>query len=487
MVPAGSEPALLRWRLHWSPDGDLAVDAEDVTGGDVGPADRVAGGPARRRCSRRTPSSRATSLCGSRAGSAGDVPEILRGQVAVGLYDATNRLLDATGVQIAGVLDDVYADAAAERTYGVTFAWCAAVVPDLGADGPGRRPADLAGRISRRRSGVRCDAHADGAARRRVVDGDRRRTRNARYLYDVTVWAPSTRRGREQPGHRPVLRRADAGLHQVGGRRPRRPHLPAGAVADHRRRRSWRGRSTRRSTSCTCATSRSATRPCPRPIAAPTWRSPTTATGPGTCGPWPTPGSTPCTCCPASTSPRSARTRASRRRRRRPTAATSRRTRPTASSSRPASTEIRSADALQLGLRPAALRTPTGRTRRRPPRPTVAPGSRSSARWSAGCTGRPARGARPGLQPHRGGGAGREVRARPGGAGLLPPARPERRGVHLDLLPERRHRARDGREADGRLGGHLGARLPRRRVPVRPDGPPLDGRTCSRCGPRSTG
>ena len=47
MVPAGSEPALLRWRLHWSPDGGLAVDAEDVTGGDDARLTLGRGGPAR--------------------------------------------------------------------------------------------------------------------------------------------------------------------------------------------------------------------------------------------------------------------------------------------------------------------------------------------------------------------------------------------------------------------------------------------------------
>ena len=73
MVPAGSEPALLRWRLHWSPDGGLAVDAEDVTGGDDARLTR-----SRRACpmrsSTRTPSSTATSRCGSREGAGTTCP-----------------------------------------------------------------------------------------------------------------------------------------------------------------------------------------------------------------------------------------------------------------------------------------------------------------------------------------------------------------------------------------------------------------------------
>ena len=43
------------------------------------------------------------------------------------------------------------------------------------------------------------------------------------------------------------------------------------------------------------------------------------------------------------------------------------------------------------------------------------------------------------------------------------------------LLLEHRHRAPDDGEADGRLGGHLGARVQGRRLPLRPDGPPLEG------------
>ncbi len=164
MVPAGSEPALLRWRLHWSPDGGLAVDAEDVTGGDDARLTRVAGGPAR--CGpRRAPRARGLPRAAAPARAPARRARDPAGQVAVGLYDSTDRLLDATGVQIAGVLDDVYAGAASARTYGVTFSRCPRVVPALGADRPGRRPARLAGRISGRRTGDRRDANADGAAR----------------------------------------------------------------------------------------------------------------------------------------------------------------------------------------------------------------------------------------------------------------------------------------------------------------------------------
>ncbi len=48
------------------------------------------------------------------------VPEILTGQLAVAAYDSSGALRDATGVQVPGVLDDVYADAA-EADLGPTW------------------------------------------------------------------------------------------------------------------------------------------------------------------------------------------------------------------------------------------------------------------------------------------------------------------------------------------------------------------------------
>ena len=79
-----------------------------------------------------------------------------------------------------------------------------------------------------------------------------------------------------------------------------------------------------------------------------------------------------------------------------------------------------------------------------------------------------------------------EVGPRPRRARLLPPAQRDGRGRDLDLLPEHRDRARDGREAHGRLGGHVGPRLQGRRLPLRPHGPPLASRTCRPSATRST-
>ena len=50
---------------------------------------------------------------------------------------------------------------------------------------------------------------------------------------------------------------------------------------------------------------------------------------------------------------------------------------------------------------------------------------------------------------------------------------------HLDLLRRHRARERDDGQARRRLGGHLGQAVQGRRLPLRPDGLPPQGRTCS--------
>ena len=119
-MPAGTNPELLDWRLHWSPDGGLAVDAEAVTGGSVADLDYDADGlPAAVTAAHpELKGYLALRLSDKVARKAGD---ILRGQVAVALYDNGGALLDATGVQTAYVLDSLYAGRASTRAYGATF------------------------------------------------------------------------------------------------------------------------------------------------------------------------------------------------------------------------------------------------------------------------------------------------------------------------------------------------------------------------------
>ena len=190
MVPDGAEPALLKWRLAWSRTGGLAVDAEDITGGSSA---------ALRYDPKGLPASVVTAhpeLKGYLAlrldrTTAAQVPDILRGQVAVGMYDSLNRLLDATGVQVAYVLDDVYATAATKRAYGVSFA---GTKPSFRLWAPTAQKVD----VLTWAPGSAADAPASAATRTsmtRASDGSWSATagaRNSRYLYEVTVWVPTT-------------------------------------------------------------------------------------------------------------------------------------------------------------------------------------------------------------------------------------------------------------------------------------------------------
>jgi len=172
------DPESRRYRLHWSQDGDLGVDAEAVTGGSSVPltfdpagipADVLADFP---------------HLAGYEAfrldrTAARRVPEILTGQVAVASYDRGGALHDATGVQLPGVLDDVYADAAGA---------------DLGVTWRGSRPtlslwAPTAQDVSATVAG-RTVAMSRGSDGTWTVTGPAS-WRNAAYTYDVTVFSPS--------------------------------------------------------------------------------------------------------------------------------------------------------------------------------------------------------------------------------------------------------------------------------------------------------
>ena len=189
-VPAGANPALLDWRLHWSRDGGLAVDAEAVTGGSVAdleydpaglPGDVTTAHPELK-------GHLALRLSDKVARKAGD---ILRGQVAVALYDNGGALLDATGVQTAYVLDSLYAGRASTRTYGPTFAGGA---PAYRLWAPTAQNVTLLTWPA----GAAADAPVAEANRTRMEragDGSwsaQSGARNARYLYEVTVFAPTT-------------------------------------------------------------------------------------------------------------------------------------------------------------------------------------------------------------------------------------------------------------------------------------------------------
>ena len=86
---------------------------------------------------------RLTRRSASRPATSTQVPEALKGQLAVSATDADGNLRDATGVQIPGVLDDLYAN---DGALGVDLGRQRADGPRVGADRQVRRAAPVRGR-----------------------------------------------------------------------------------------------------------------------------------------------------------------------------------------------------------------------------------------------------------------------------------------------------------------------------------------------------
>ena len=174
-----------RFRLHTAPEGGLQPDAEAVVPGTslplaldpAGlPADVAAAFP-------HLAGYEALRLTGV---SSQTVAELLRGQLVVAAYDDLGRLVDATGVQIPGVLDDLYAGAGS-RTLGVS--WRGAT-PTLAVWAPTAKDVDLLLRMQ--------GSDTDTTVQlRRDRDGvwsatGRPQWAGTSYLYEVDVYVPST-------------------------------------------------------------------------------------------------------------------------------------------------------------------------------------------------------------------------------------------------------------------------------------------------------
>ena len=190
-VPDGTDPRQLRWRLHWSPDGGLTVDAEAVVGGDV--ADLTYDGQLPDSVTEAHPELDGYLALRLDKKTAKSAAEILRGQVAVAMYDDTGRLLDATGVQTAYVLDSLYAAKATDAAYGVTWD---GRTPRLRVWAPtAQRVRLLVWPAGSSPTAPVSDATA--VAMKRAADGSWSATgpaswEDARYLLEVTVFVPAT-------------------------------------------------------------------------------------------------------------------------------------------------------------------------------------------------------------------------------------------------------------------------------------------------------
>ncbi|MCW2804608.1 MAG: alpha-amylase/pullulanase [Propionibacteriaceae bacterium] len=192
-VPAGIQPATLRWRLHGSGAGGMTVDAERINSDKTYnlsydrrglPAAVVAAHPQLKGYLALRFSGHRTAL----------VKRLLKGQVAVGLYTDQHKIIDGTGIQIASVLDAVYptADRAA---YGITWKrsrpeariWAPTAQRVTLLTWPADAAADAPVAAARRTA---LKPRADGSWNRR----SRALRSGTRYLFEVQVFQPRTQK-----------------------------------------------------------------------------------------------------------------------------------------------------------------------------------------------------------------------------------------------------------------------------------------------------
>jgi pullulanase-type alpha-1,6-glucosidase len=161
------------FRLHHAPDGGLVATGDGVSGESVALTFDPAGLPAALKA-------KFPHLAAYEALRVSVVDRSLfTGQLAVAAYDENGRLADATGVQLPGVLDDVYGGAATQRLGPV---WQHGK-PSLSLWAPTAKQVDLM--LGERRVPMARDRDGVWHAR-----GDHR-WRGARYTYAVRVYVPA--------------------------------------------------------------------------------------------------------------------------------------------------------------------------------------------------------------------------------------------------------------------------------------------------------
>ncbi len=186
----GGDPASQVFALHHAPDAGVSVADGEVVGGESVPLTYDPAGLTDAQLARFPQLSGYLALHLPDGTSRADVESWLTGKVLVSRGEAGGPLVAATGVQIPGVLDDLYAGSG-ERRHARRH-----LAPGR-ADrrGCGRRPPSRsrcccgrAGTPRPTRSAWRCSARTTAPGRCAA----RRSWRNAAYRFEVTVYAPTT-------------------------------------------------------------------------------------------------------------------------------------------------------------------------------------------------------------------------------------------------------------------------------------------------------
>ncbi|QIG39279.1 pullulanase-type alpha-1,6-glucosidase [Microbacterium sp. 4R-513] len=187
----GTTAAGATWQLYASTDASLAVSPErEVTGGDDPIAlTPIAGGLTAEQKERFPALSTYKALHVDGQGRDA-VASLLKGQLMVAQRNADGGLTAFTGVQIPGVLDDLYADAVADVDLGVTFQ---GKKPTFRLWAPTAQTATLltweAGATG---DATRHEAAWDAASGTWTVAGDKS-LKGDEYLWEVVVYAPTTK------------------------------------------------------------------------------------------------------------------------------------------------------------------------------------------------------------------------------------------------------------------------------------------------------
>ena len=171
------------YHLHYASDGGLTADSNGITGGETIDLTPEELSPALKA---KYPHLAALPAFGIDSSDLARVPAALRGQLAVSADDADGNLVTATGVQIPGVLDDLYAN---DARLGPTFS---GGVPTLRVWAPTAHSVRL--RLYDSSTGAAYDTvpmtRDDATGVWSVVGTPAWKGRF--YLYEVEVWQPAT-------------------------------------------------------------------------------------------------------------------------------------------------------------------------------------------------------------------------------------------------------------------------------------------------------